>query len=232
VSNVLDQPGKGLVLVVEDERPIADLVRMYLTRDNFGVHVESDGTAGLAAARRLRPVACVLDIGLPGIDGMEVCRRLRDSGDWTPVLFLTARDDEVDRILGLELGADDYLTKPFSPRELVARVKAVLRRTAGTPEAERVRQVGVVSIDASRRLVLAAGASVPLTPTEFDLLMHLMNRPGRVFTREELLASVWGYAAHAGTRTVDVHVAQVRAKLGQAGSIIRTIRGVGYAADA
>jgi len=229
---VTDQPGKGLVLVVEDERPIADLVRMYLARDNFGVHVESDGIAGLAAARRLRPVACVLDIGLPGYDGLEICRRLRESGDWTPVIFLTARDDEVDRILGLELGADDYLTKPFSPRELVARVKAVLRRTAGTPDGAPVRQVGPVTVDPSRRLVVAAGVPVALTTTEFDLLAHLTNRPGRVFTREELLASVWGYAAHAGTRTVDVHVAQLRAKLGNAGSVIRTIRGVGYAADA
>ena len=231
-ERVTERPGKGLVLVVEDERPIADLVRMYLARDNFGVHTEADGVAGLAAARRLRPVACVLDIGLPGMDGLEVCRRLRDGGDWTPVVFLTARDDEVDRILGLELGADDYLTKPFSPRELVARVKAVLRRTAGTPDGERVRQIGSVLIDPNRRLVLVDGASVSMTPTEFDLLGHLMNRPGRVFSREELLASVWGYAAHGGTRTVDVHVAQVRAKLGVAGSIIRTIRGVGYAADA
>src|SRR5919198_1328095 len=127
---VSDAPAKGLVLVVEDERPIADLVRLYLARDGFGVHVEHDGTAGLAAARKLRPVACVLDIALPGMDGTEVCRRLREAGDWTPVIFLTARDDEVDRVLGLELGADDYVTKPFSPRELVARIKAVLRRTA------------------------------------------------------------------------------------------------------
>ncbi len=229
---VAEAPGRGLVLVVEDERPIADLVRMYLTRDGFGVQVESDGAAGLAATRRVRPVACVLDIGLPGMDGLEICRRMRESGDWTPVIFLTARDDEVDRVVGLELGADDYLTKPFSPRELVARVKSVLRRAAGPPEGERVRQVGPVTIDQNRRLVLAAGVPVPLTPTEFELLGHLMNRPGRVFSREELLASVWGYAAHAGTRTVDVHVAQVRAKLGGAGSIIRTIRGVGYAADA
>ena len=227
-----EQPSKGLVLVVEDERPIADLVKMYLTRDNFGVHLESDGQSGLSAVRRLRPVACVLDIGLPSMDGLEVCRRMRESGDWTPVVFLTARDDEVDRIIGLELGADDYLTKPFSPRELVARVKAVLRRTEGVPDGGRVRQIGGVSIDPSRRLVLADGVGVPMTPTEFELLAHLMNRPGRVFTREELLASVWGYAAHAGTRTVDVHVAQVRAKLGEAGVIIRTIRGVGYAADA
>jgi DNA-binding response OmpR family regulator len=228
---VADQ-GKGLVLVVEDERPIADLVRMYLTRDGFGVHVESDGSAGLAAARKLRPVACIVDIALPGLDGTELCRRLREGGDWTPVLFLTARDDEIDRILGLELGADDYITKPFSPRELVARVKAVLRRTDGPPDAGRVRTLGPLSLDAARREVRAAGDLVSLTPTEFDLLAHLMQRPGRVFTREELLASVWGYAAHAGTRTVDVHVAQVRAKLGDSAAVIRTVRGVGYTADA
>jgi DNA-binding response OmpR family regulator len=217
--------------VVEDERPIADLVRLYLVRDGFGVHVEHDGTAGLAAARKMRPVACVLDIALPGLDGTEVCRRMREAGDWTPVLFLTARDDEVDRILGLELGADDYVTKPFSPRELVARVKAVLRRTDGPPDAGRVRQLGPISLDQGRREVHAAGELVTLTPTEFDLLAHLMQRPGRVFTREELLASVWGYAALAGTRTVDVHVAQVRAKLGDAAHVIRTVRGVGYTAD-
>ncbi|WP_431943566.1 response regulator transcription factor [Micromonospora marina] len=220
----------GLVLVVEDEPAIADLVRLYLTRDGFGVHLERDGEAGLAAARRLRPVACVLDIALPGLTGTEICRRLRAAGDWTPVIFLTARDDEVDRVVGLELGADDYVTKPFSPRELLARLRAVLRRTAGTP-AEQPRTLGTVTLDPSRRTVTAGGTPVQLTSTEFDLLAHLMARPGRVFTREELLAGVWGYAAHAGTRTVDVHVAQVRAKLGP-DSVIRTHRGVGYAADA
>ncbi|WBC13022.1 response regulator transcription factor [Micromonospora sp. WMMA1998] len=227
-----DAAQRGLVLVVEDEPAIADLVRLYLTRDGFGVHLERDGDAGLAAARRLRPVACVLDIALPGLAGTEICRRLRASGDWTPVIFLTARDDEVDRVVGLELGADDYVTKPFSPRELVARVRAVLRRTSGTPAAaERPRVLGAVTLDPGRRTVTAGGVPVQLTSTEFDLLAHLMARPGRVFTREELLAGVWGYAAHAGTRTVDVHVAQVRAKLGPA-SVIRTHRGVGYAADA
>ncbi|MGS2617317.1 response regulator transcription factor [Micromonospora sp. LZ34] len=226
----VDAQPRGLVLVVEDEPAIADLVRLYLTRDGFGVHLERDGTAGLAAARRLRPVACVLDIALPGLTGTEVCRRLREAGDWTPVIFLTARDDEVDRVVGLELGADDYVTKPFSPRELVARVRAVLRRTAGAPEVDRPRVVGQVTLDPARRTVTVAGVPVQLTSTEFDLLAHLMARPGRVFTREELLAAVWGYAAHAGTRTVDVHVAQVRAKLGAAG-VIRTHRGVGYAAD-
>jgi len=221
----------GLVLVVEDERSIADLVRLYLTRDGFGVHVEHDGVAGLAATRRLRPVACVLDIALPEMAGTEVCRRLREAGDWTPVLFLTARDDEVDRIVGLELGADDYVTKPFSPRELVARVRAVLRRTAGPQGAQRPRTVGPVTLDPARRTVAVAGQPVRLTSTEFDLLAHLMNRPGRVFTREELLAGVWGYAAHGGTRTVDVHVAQVRAKLGAGAGVLHTHRGVGYACD-
>jgi DNA-binding response OmpR family regulator len=229
---VAESSAKGLVLVVEDERPIADLVRMYLDRDGYGVHVEHDGAAGLAAARKLHPVACVLDIRLPGMDGTEVCKRLRESGDWTPVIFLTARDDEVDRILGLEMGADDYITKPFSPRELVARVKAVLRRTAGPPDGDRVRRVGPVTLDPGRREVTVEGSTVALTSTEFDLLAFLMNRPGRVFGREELLASVWGYAAHAGTRTVDVHVAQIRAKLGDAAAVIRTVRGVGYTADA
>jgi DNA-binding response OmpR family regulator len=225
-----DVPARGLVLVVEDEPAIADLVRLYLARDGFGVHVERDGTAGLAAARRLRPVACVLDISLPGLPGTEICRRLRETGDWTPVLFLTARDDETDRIVGLELGADDYVTKPFSPRELVARVRAVLRRATGTPDrAERPRAVGPVTLDPARRTVAVAGAPVQLTSTEFDLLAHLMARPGRVFTRDELLAGVWGYAAHASTRTVDVHVAQVRAKLGAGAGVIRTHRGVGYA---
>jgi two-component system OmpR family response regulator len=224
--------GKGLVLVVEDEKPIADLLRMYLAREGFGVHVEHDGPAGLAAARKLRPVACVLDIALPGLDGTEICRRLREAGDWTPVLFLTARDDEVDRILGLELGGDDYVTKPFSPRELVSRVKAVLRRTQGPPDVGQVRTVGPITIDPARRECLVGGVPVSLTSTEFSLLAHLMGRPGRVFTREELLGSVWGYAAHSGTRTVDVHVAQVRGKLGDAAAVIRTVRGVGYTADA
>ncbi|HVA59914.1 MAG TPA: response regulator transcription factor [Mycobacteriales bacterium] len=219
--------GKGLVLVIEDERAIADLERLYLTREGFGVHVEADGRAGLAAARKLHPVAIVLDVGLPELDGTEVCRRLRADGDWTPILFVTARDDEVDRVLGLELGADDYITKPFSPRELVARVKTVLRRGTGTDE--RVLTVGAVSLEPSRRRVVAAGAEVVLTSTEFDLLAFLLRRPGRVYSREQLLSEVWGYEAAAGTRTVDVHVAQLRAKLGEA-SPIRTLRGVGYAA--
>ena len=219
--------GRGLVLIGEDEAAIADLERLYLTRDGFGVHVETDGAAVVGAARRLRPVAIVLDVGLPGLDGFEVCRALRDADDWTPVLFVTARDDEVDRVLGRELGADDYLTKPFSPRELVARVKTILRRTAAPPT--KPLAVGAVELWPAERRVTAGGTPVELTATEFDLLRYLMTRPGQVFTREQLLSAVWGYAAPAGTRTVDVHVAALRSKLGPA-SPIRTLRGVGYTA--
>jgi DNA-binding response OmpR family regulator len=222
--------GRGLVLVIEDEKAIADLERLYLTREGFGVHVESDGRAGLAAARNLHPVAIVLDIGVPILDGTEVCRALRADGDWTPILFVTARDDEIDRVLGLEMGADDYLTKPFSPRELVARVKTVLRRTGAPLGQERSYAVGAVVVDPARRRATANDEPVELTATEFDLLLFLCKRPGRVFSREQLLSEVWGYAAAAGTRTVDVHVAQLRSKLGDA-SPIRTLRGVGYTAD-
>jgi DNA-binding response OmpR family regulator len=220
---------RGLVLVVEDERSIADLLRLYLTREGFSVEVESDGPQALAAIRSRRPVAVVLDVGLPTMDGTDVLRRLRVDDDWTPVLLVTARDDEIDRLLGLELGADDYITKPFSPREVVARVRTVLRR-AHTPTAGDRWTVGAVEVDRTRRTVVAGGRPVTLTATEFDLLATLVRRPGRVFTREELLSTVWGYSVAAGTRTVDVHIAQLRAKLGR-DSPLRTVRGVGYAAD-
>ncbi|MEU9133682.1 response regulator transcription factor [Kitasatospora sp. NPDC048540] len=219
---------RGLVLVVEDERHIADVQRLYLAREGFGVHVESDGRAGLAAARRMHPVAIVLDVGLPGLDGITFCRALRDAGDWTPVLLVTARGEEADRILGLELGADDYLTKPFSPRELVARVKTVLRRAAGPPGAAP-GGVGRLSVDPVSRTVRRDGEPVELTATEFNLIAHLVRQPGRVYTREQLLAEVWGYPGYRDTRMVDVFVSQLRAKLGDA-SPIRTVRGVGYSA--
>jgi DNA-binding response OmpR family regulator len=219
------------VLVVEDEPAIADLIRMYLARSGYGVHVECDGEPALAAIRKLRPAAVLLDVGLPGMDGIELCRRLRAEEDWTPILFVTARDDEVDRVVGLELGADDYITKPFSPRELVARVTGVLRRVHGVTDAGRHLQVGEVRLDLAARRAFARGVEVALTATEFDLLAYLMRRPGRVFTREQLLSAVWGYASPSGTRTVDVHIAQLRGKLGTA-SPVRTVRGVGYAVDA
>lgn len=216
---------RGLIVIVEDERAISDLQRLYLVEAGYGVHVESDGLAGLAAIRRLRPVAVVLDVGLPGIDGIELCRRLREAGDWTPVLFVTARDDEVDRILGLELGADDYLTKPFSPRELVVRIKTVLRRL--TTVSASPLAVGTITLDPAQRRVDASGRPIMLTSTEFDLLAKLMSSPGQVFTREQLLSSVWGHADYGLGRTVDVHIAQLRSKLGDDSPIV-TSRGVGY----
>ncbi|RDI20256.1 DNA-binding response OmpR family regulator [Lentzea flaviverrucosa] len=217
------------MLVVEDEPAIAELMALYLRRDGFGVHLESSGDAALAAVRSLSPVAVVLDVGLPVLNGIEVCRALRAAGDWTPVLFVTARDDEVDRLLGLELGADDYITKPFSPRELALRVRTVLRRSSGTvPD---VLQVGSVRLDVGERRAFAGATEVSLTSTEFGLLSHLMRNPRQVFSREQLLSAVWGYSSVAGTRTVDVHVAQLRAKFGPL-SPIRTVRGVGYSADA
>jgi DNA-binding response OmpR family regulator len=223
---------RGLVLVVEDEAAIADLLGLYLVREGFSVQVAADGITGLEAARTLSPAAIILDVGLPGMDGTEVCRQLRAAGDWTPVIFCTARDDEIDRVLGLELGGDDYVTKPFSPRELVARVKAVVRRSGGGPAAESdVLAVGRVTLDRAARRVTVDGQEVAFTTTEFDLLAYLMARPGRIFSRDQLLSEVWGYAAVVGTRTVDVHVAQVRGKLGDA-SPIRTVRGVGYGAEA
>ncbi len=226
----MGSPGRGLVLVVEDEAAIAELAALYLKRDGFGVHVEADGGRALDAVRRLKPVAIVLDIGLSGMDGIEICKALRAAGDWTPVLFVTARDDELDRLLGLEIGADDYLTKPFSPRELAARVRTVLRRASGATPAAETFAVGGARVDVTSRRAWAGDTEISLTSTEFDLLTHLLRHPGQVLSRDQLLSAVWGYAAAAGTRTVDVHVAQLRAKLGPA-SPIRTVRGIGYAAD-
>ena len=219
-----------LVLIVEDEAPIADVLRLYLDRSGFRVAVAADGPTGLDAVQQRHPDAVILDVGLPGMDGTEICRRMRADGDWTPVLFCTARDDEIDRVLGLEMGADDYITKPFSPREVVARVKVALRH-ARPADADDTVSVGRVTLDRAARRVTADGEEIALTATEFDLLAYLMERPGRVITRDTLLEEVWGYAAVVGTRTVDVHIAQVRAKLGDA-SPLRTVRGVGYSAEA
>jgi DNA-binding response OmpR family regulator len=212
-------------MLVEDEPAIADIQRRYLVQAGYGVHVERTGDAALRRIRELRPVAIVLDIGIPVIDGLELCRTLRAAGDWTPVIFVTARDEVVDRVLGIELGGDDYLTKPFSPRELVARIGGVLRRG----ERPRAAQLtcGAITLDEDRHTVAADGMPVELTATEFALLAQLMRHPDRLFTRDQLLSTVWGAASYSGTRTVDVHVAQLRAKLGGP-EAIRTVRGVGY----
>ncbi len=230
--NVDMEESRGLIVVAEDEVAIAELERVYLARAGFGVHVEHDGARALAAIQRLRPALVLLDVGMPSMDGIEVCRRMRSADDWTPIIFATAHGDEVDRIVGLELGADDYVTKPFSPRELVARVKGILRRSAAVPhsDAHAVR-VGLVELDPLRRSVLVRGRAVELTTREFDLLAALMAEPGRVFSRAQLLSNVWGFREYVPGRTIDVHIAQVRAKLGDA-SPIRTVRGIGYAAEA
>jgi DNA-binding response OmpR family regulator len=216
---------KGTVLVVEDEDNIAELVELYLGRDGFRVLRRTSGEAALAAVRDDRPRLVVLDVGLPDIDGLEVCRRIRATST-LPVIFLTARADEVDRVLGLELGADDYLTKPFSPAELVARVKAVLRRVDGEPAAEVV-PIGRVEIDAARREIRVDGQPVEFTTREFDLLHYLAQHPGRALSRQQILDGVWGFDWYGDARTVDVHIAQVRKKIGDAATIT-TVRGVGY----
>ncbi|MDR7254743.1 DNA-binding response OmpR family regulator [Nocardioides sp. BE266] len=219
---------RGLVLVVEDEPAISDLVRRYLTAAGFGVHLETDVAGALGAVRRLRPAVVLLDVGLPDGEGTDVCRAMRDASDWTPVLFVTARDDEVERVLGLELGADDYVTKPFSPRELVARVKTVVRRSSA-PTGPRPVRDGAVTLDPGSRTLTVDGATCHLTATEFNLLEVLMGSPGKVFDRAELLSRAWGHADYGTSRTVDVYVAQLRAKLGEH-CPVETVRGVGYRA--
>jgi DNA-binding response OmpR family regulator len=212
------------VLVVEDEANIGKLVRTYLERDGYGVVWVRSGEEGLAELTRHAIGLVVLDVGLPGIDGFEVCRRVRSSSS-VPVIMLTARDEEADRVLGLELGADDYVPKPFSPRELVARVKAVLRRTA--PPRDDKLVVGDLELWRDAREASRAGFALDLTMKEFDLLACFMANAGLALSRERLLEQVWGLEFPGGTRTVDQHVAQLRNKLGDA-ALIETLRGVGY----
>ena len=221
--------GKGTIVVVDDEPNIADLVDLYLARDGFRVLKAPTGEAALQSVRDHRPRLVILDVGLPDVDGLEVCKRIRATSQ-VPVIFLTARDGEVDRVLGLELGADDYLTKPFSPAELVARVKAVLRRTDGGPPPE-VLQAGRTTVDVGRREVRVDDQPVELTTKEFDLLRYLTERPGLALSRKQILDGVWGYDWFGDARTVDVHIAQVRKKLGDAVTI-KTVRGVGYRLEA
>jgi DNA-binding response OmpR family regulator len=218
---------QGTVVVIEDDTHIADLVDMYLRREGFRVIQAATGEAGLAAIERERPRMAILDIGLPGgIDGMEVCQQLRANHS-LPILMLTARDSELDRVLGLELGADDYVTKPFSPRELVARVKAILRRSDGSTSRSEVLMAGRVEVDLVRREARLDGEVVQLASKEFQLLQFLAERPGRALSRQQLLDGVWGPGWYGDDRTVDAHVRQLRKKLGDA-LPLGTVWGMGY----
>jgi DNA-binding response OmpR family regulator len=222
------ESGRQRILVVEDEANIASFVAMYLQKAGFDVGVAGTGAEALTKAGTDSPALIVLDLMLPDLDGIDVCRRVRMASD-VPILMLTARDDDVDKIIGLEVGADDYLTKPFNPRELVARVKSILRRSTTRrtlPEGGTLEQ-GPLRIDSGRREVTVDGAEVQLAPKEFDLLWVLLDHRGLVLTRDQLLERVWGYTFAGDTRTVDVHVGQLRRKLGEACPIV-TVWGVGY----
>jgi DNA-binding response OmpR family regulator len=220
--------GTQTVLVVEDESSIASFVALYLKNAGYGVKTATTGGEALSDVAAETPALIVLDLMLPDIDGIEVCRRIRKSSD-VPILMLTARDEDVDKIIGLEVGADDYLTKPFNPRELVARVKSILRRSA--PERRQIESKqlrhGNLLIDAGRREVHVGDEEIQLAPKEFDLLWELLDHRGLVLTRDQLLERVWGYTFAGDTRTVDVHVRQLRRKLGDASPIV-TVWGVGY----
>ncbi|MHB1381841.1 MAG: response regulator transcription factor [Thermoleophilia bacterium] len=214
------------ILIVEDEQGIASFIAMYLEKEGYAVTAAANGEDCLARAVEGRPDLVLLDIMLPDIDGFEVCRRLRQDTD-IPIIMLTARDDSTDKVVGLELGADDYITKPFEPRELVARVKAVLRRSEGGGPAPVALAAGALRLDNARHEVEAAGVPVRLTAKEFELLSYLMLNRGLALSRQQLLEHVWGYDFFGGTRTVDVHVNLLRKKLGDA-LVLETVRGVGY----
>ncbi len=216
------------ILLVDDEQNIIDLAAMYLEQEGFRIVSARDGAAALDKVKAERPALMVLDLMLPKVDGWQVCRRVRSESD-LPIIMLTARDDDVDKIVGLELGADDYLTKPFNPRELVARVKAILRRTTpARPLPAAPIHVGDVTIDPARRTVTAGERAIDLRTKEFDLLMTLAENQGIVLSREKLLDMVWGFDFYGQTRTVDVHVAHVREKLKGSSTSIETVWGVGY----
>jgi len=221
------------IVVIEDEELIAASVAARLEAEGFDVEISIDGPAGVATCERLEPDLVVLDLMLPGLDGIEVCRRIQATRP-VPVLILTARDTETDLLVGLGVGADDYMTKPFSPRELVARVRALLRRAEHAVErageaSEQPLEVGSLTVEPAARRTRLDGNEVHLTPIEFSLLEYLARRPGVVFSREQLLADVWHHVATSGVRTVDSHVASLRRKLGE--GVVRTARGVGYALE-
>lgn len=218
-----------LILLVDDEPSILSLASMYLERENFRVKTAADGEDALRAARELKPALVVLDVMLPKLDGFEVCRTLSAENRQIAILMLTARDEDIDKILGLELGADDYMTKPFNPRELVARVKSILRRASrqGETTAKPIR-VGDLVVDPATREARGAERLIDLRTQEFEVLLVLASYPGRVFNREQLLQQAWGFDFLGQTRTVDVHIAQLRKKLSGSTVSIETVTGIGY----
>lgn len=218
-----------LILLVDDEPSILQLARMYFERDGFRILEAADGEVAMDVIQKEKPALIVLDVMLPKLDGFDVCRRLRSHGDQTPVIMLTARDEDIDKILGLELGADDYLTKPFNPRELIARARAILRRSENQKQygGQPIHR-GALTIDPSSREARVADRALDLRTQEFDLLLTLAEQPGRVFTREQLLKQAWGFDFYGQTRTVDVHIAHLRKKLEDDSVKIETITGVGY----
>lgn len=218
-----------LILLVDDEPSIVQLARMYLEREGFRIQEAADGEAALEAVKKHRPALAVLDVMLPKLDGFEVCRRLRAENNPVAIIMLTARDDDIDKIIGLELGADDYLTKPFNPRELVARVKAILRRSEGKPSSKgKVLHLGDLTVDPASREVHAGEKLLDLRTQEFDLLLTLAEHRGLVLSREQLLQQAWGFDFYGQTRTVDVHIAHLRKKLEGSTARIETVTGVGY----
>ena len=219
-----------MILVVDDEANIRDLTRLYLEKDGYKVILAQDGAQALTLVKENELALIVLDLMLPEVDGWEVCRRVRADNN-VPILMLTARDDDIDKIVGLEMGADDYLTKPFNPRELVARVRAILRRVNNSPgdnATNEARQVGNVTIDPSSREVTVEGGRVQLRTKEFDLLLTLADHQNIVLSRDQLLDLVWGYEFYGQTRTVDVHIAHLREKLSGSNLVIETVWGMGY----
>jgi len=221
---------KQRILVVDDEPDLLELVRVNLAQAGFEVETASKGRGALESVRRSAPDLIVLDLMLPDIQGTDVCRELRTDPKFArlPIIMLTARADEVDRVVGFELGADDYVTKPFSPRELTLRVRAILRRRSQQIDGEESLEYRSLRLDSERHRCFVEDVEVDLTAKEFDLLKRLMRRPGRVLTRDQLLEEVWGHDVTVTTRTIDTHVKRLREKLGNAGAMIETVRGIGY----
>jgi two-component system phosphate regulon response regulator PhoB len=218
------------ILIIEDENDLAELVAFNLEKEGYRPLIAPDGPSGLEAARHNSPDLILLDLMLPGMSGMEICKVLksRDKTARIPIIMLTAKGEEIDRVVGFEVGADDYVVKPFSPRELLLRIKAVLRRAGSEESVSKIINVGPISIDTDRHIVIVDGNEVILTTTEFKLLFNLAERLGRVQSRDRLLKDVWGINHMGDTRTVDTHITRLRTKLGEAGEMIKTIRGFGY----